>query len=673
MGGSTNKDGSTALMEAVEGWLSSSDAGRTSSDFNRLVEGWGMEDVLCALADKHWYNRADVLKHLIETDKFRHAERPAGEPLTVAYYFRSITNGGAQRMAAETCNLWADAQGESFRRVVLITDGGPEDGEYPLDPRVRRAFLPPASKSGYRARYQAWQRVLDEEGIDVVVSASWIHDYSPWDVLAAKSHASRPAFVLCDTSFSIRPYLFPGDQALALTYLYRLVDGVAVLSECDRSYVGRFCANARYIPNTLGYLADNAPAEPEGHSIVWTGRIAGEKRPVDLIYMMERVVQRVPDARLYLVGDGDEELTGRMHDEAVRLGLEGSVIFTGFVTDVGPWYGKASVCVCTSKMEGFSLAIAEALSHSLPVAMYDLPWLEFVRDGRGIRTVEQGRYDLLAREVVQLLEDPEGARRVGREGRGQIDDLLQVDIASEWQALFAGIDPGARPAGWDSDERVLFQYATEFQEEGKQKLRDQSSALKAELRSCSDRLTARIDVKNAGGADNDVEVLELSDPGAVVDAPGWFRDGDGAGRVVRSSAGSLRMRLRCRGAGELSIVLRGQDVKGEDGERVPAWIDCTSLSMDGRELLDGTRAVWHNRPLIHRIPVEDGQVAEVSLSWHSHDEVALETERAARDELRARNSELMAIKNSRSYKIGRAITWLPRKVKGWLLGRRRKG
>ena len=675
-----NASKQSPLEVSVDAWLSSSDAARAAEGFDRLVDTWGMEDVVCALAERHWNERAEVAKRLLGSDRFRHVKRPAGKQLSVAYYYPSIADGGAQRVAAETCNIWASsAEGTDaeYDRVVLITDGEPLDEEYALDPRVHRAFLPPASRDGYRSRYEAWQRVLEDEGIDAVVSGIWMQGYALWDILAAKGTDTHPAFILFGSSFTVRPYIFPGDNAQTLIYIYQLVDGVSVQSECDCSYVGRFCANTRYIPNPLGYLADCAPAEPEGHSIIWTGRISALKQPMDLIRMMGLVVEQVPDARLYLVGGEDEGLDEEIRGEIRRLGLEGSIVFTGFTTDVDAWYRRASVCVCTSKIEGFSLTIAEALSHSLPVAMYDLPWLEFVRDGRGIRTVEQGRYDLLAEEVMRLLEDPAEARRLGREGRGQIDDLLKVDIGAEWEALFSGIDPDARPAGWDSDERVLFQYATEFQEEGKQRLRDQSSALKAEFRSRSDRLTARIDVKNAGAPENDVEVLELSDPGAAVDAPGWFRDGDGVGHVVKSSAGSLSMRLRCSGAGELSIVLRGQDVKGEDGERVPVWIDCTSLTVDGRRLLDGTRAVWHDRPFRHRVPVEDGQVVEVSLSWHSHDEAGLEAELAARDEnralreaekklegeLAAAEDEVRALRSSRSWKIGRAITWLPRKIK----------
>ena len=239
------------------------------------------------------------------------------------------------------------------------------------------------------------------------------------------------------------------------------------------------------------------------------------------------------------------------------------------------------------------------------------------------------------------------------------------------------------------------------------RLRARAGEQDGEIKRLSQMLTARVDVKDAGAPENDVEVLELSDSSARVEAPAWFGGEDGTGRVVRSDAGSLGFRVRCSGAGELELALRGQYVRDADGERVPVWIDYTSFSVDGRELLGGTRAVWHDRPFKHRMPVTDGQVVAVSLAWHSHDEAGLEAERgrvdAAHDEaeaLRAESERLqgavaerdaaletlraaekrehaaraaaeadaLALRSSNSWKVGRFITWLPRKIKDWIHG-----
>ena len=194
------------------------------------------------------------------------------------------------------------------------------------------------------------------------------------------------------------------------------------------------------------------------------------------------------------------------------------------------------------------------------------------------------------------------------------------------------------------------------------KRRSERGALNRQIRSLSERyrklqnastmtlvrLTARIDVKNVGTEGNSLNVLDVSDSSASVESPAWFRDASGVGRVVKSGAGNLDLCLRCVGNGELQIRLRGQDVKGPDGKRIPVWIDYTSLVVDGELLLSEPVAAWHDKPFVVKRPVKDGQIVSVSLSWHSHDEQALRA--------------------TTTRSVRRAVTWLPRKIKT-LLGR----
>lgn len=51
---------------------------------------------------------------------------------------------------------------------------------------------------------------------------------------------------------------------------------------------------------------------------------------------------------------------------------------------------KADVFVNTSTIEGYLLTLVEAQALGLPVLMYDLPWLDVVRENDGLITVPQG-------------------------------------------------------------------------------------------------------------------------------------------------------------------------------------------------------------------------------------------------------------------------------------------
>ena len=189
--------------------------------------------------------------------------------------------------------------------------------------------------------------------------------------------------------------------------------------------------------------------------------------------------------------------------------------------------------------------------------------------------------------------------------------------------------------------------------------------------------TARIGIKNCGAASNKVDILEMSDKAAVLSEPPWFCDEGGTGSVVESSAGRLELSLRCEGSGELLIALRGKDAWDEHGERVPRWVEYTSLAINGEQLLDDPVDVWHDKPYEVRRSVVDGQAVKVSLSWRAQGQnlsASSEAWNAQCGKLAAENMTLAAqvqkqeaeierLRSSTTWKTGRAVTWLPRKIK----------
>ena len=128
---------------------------------------------------------------------------------------------------------------------------------------------------------------------------------------------------------------------------------------------------------------------------------------------------------------------------------------------------------------------------------------------------------------------------------------------------------------------------TKYEEILRNKYEPQFVGLQKASADYESRLTARLDVKNFGDDDNEVEVMYVSDPSATVNDQRMTRKGKVARRVIQSSVGSLDLRLRCVGDGELQIGLRGKDVRDQSGDRIPIRIDYTSLIVDGDTVLLG--------------------------------------------------------------------------------------
>lgn len=470
-----NSTGTTEILaEAVEAWFAGVAYEEKAQAFKALCEACGFEQVMNYLTEKHWEQKLQLGKALVGCSYFDYLPRPVGKKKTIAAYYRSIANGGAQRVVALLCNRWAemrDEQGEYLYNVVLLTDDGPQEGEYYLSPLVKRAYLPTVRNGeAYPQRFAAWQQIISTYAIDVVVSSMWVDPCTFWDLLSVKGHASHPAFVIHSHNFCAVPFSFNFPGALELTYKYQLCDGVVALSNCDQLYIKCFNNNVKYIVNPLSFEPDKIPnSSYEPNTLIWCSRIAVEKRPVEVIRAMAYIVKEIPEAKLLIVGSGVPDLIEAMKREVLELGLVNNVEFVGFTLEVAKYYSRASIMLLTSKYEGFPMTIGEAFSYGVPVVGYDLPNLTFMQDGRGIFSVPQGHYKELAQQAIELLKKPIVLKEAGAQGKQQVIELAQADIEGEWRQLFLALDQ-PREKEIPSDLHTILSGITEFQHIGRERV-----------------------------------------------------------------------------------------------------------------------------------------------------------------------------------------------------------
>lgn len=138
--------------------------------------------------------------------------------------------------------------------------------------------------------------------------------------------------------------------------------------------------------------------------ILFVGRVAKEKSIDVLIQAMPLVLQKLPSAKLVIVGDGPSRL--ELEELAQKLNVRDSVIFTGMQPwqTIGRMYQLGDVFVSASVTETQGLTFAEAMAAALPViAMEDESITGFVRDGyngRLFHNVEE-----LANALCEVLGD----------------------------------------------------------------------------------------------------------------------------------------------------------------------------------------------------------------------------------------------------------------------------
>jgi glycosyltransferase involved in cell wall biosynthesis len=148
-----------------------------------------------------------------------------------------------------------------------------------------------------------------------------------------------------------------------------------------------------------------------------------------LIRAFRSVLERIPDAQLVLVGDGD--LRGEHEQLARELGIEASLRFLGTRRDIPALLVGADLFVFTSLTESFGLVVGEAMTARLPVLAYRLPSLDtFSVPGVTGHYPEQDDEASFVDRFCELLADEARRRQMGRAGFELVAERFPIDATA---------------------------------------------------------------------------------------------------------------------------------------------------------------------------------------------------------------------------------------------------
>jgi glycosyltransferase involved in cell wall biosynthesis len=174
--------------------------------------------------------------------------------------------------------------------------------------------------------------------------------------------------------------------------------------------------------------------------IAFTGRLVPHKG-VDVLL---RALRQLPsDVNLVVVGRGPRLVD--LVAVARRIGVAERVRFCPAVSDdeLPRYLGLADVFAFPSqnRLEGFGLAVAEAMACGLPVVVSDMPGVrEVIDEGVQGLLVEPLLADDLAEKVRLLLDDRERARRLGAAGRRRAEERYGLShVAGQLIQLYAAL------------------------------------------------------------------------------------------------------------------------------------------------------------------------------------------------------------------------------------------
>jgi glycosyltransferase involved in cell wall biosynthesis len=171
----------------------------------------------------------------------------------------------------------------------------------------------------------------------------------------------------------------------------------------------------------------------DGYRILFVGRFAVQK---NLFYLLDQC-SKVKSAfagkvSLRMVGDGPQMHELRRH--AAKVGLEDSVIWYGWAQkdQLRELYATSSCFVNPSLYEGMPNTVLEAMASGLPLVTSDVPGNNtLVQDGENGYIFDLQKPDSLFDALARLIQDPEGASRMGNRGRQSAVDNYSWDRIAE--------------------------------------------------------------------------------------------------------------------------------------------------------------------------------------------------------------------------------------------------
>ena len=184
-------------------------------------------------------------------------------------------------------------------------------------------------------------------------------------------------------------------------------------------------------------LREFTPAESNGHlrkEFGWpvdapvlgiVGRLAPVKDHETFLYAAALVRQAMPDTRIVVVGDGARRAPLQRLIE--QLDLRDHVTFLGNRSELPSIYESLDLLVVSSRYEGCCRVILEAMAMGKPVvatAVGGNP--ELVLPGQTGLLVPPEDPRHLANAILELLDQPERARAMGRAGRHRAEQRFSL-------------------------------------------------------------------------------------------------------------------------------------------------------------------------------------------------------------------------------------------------------
>ena len=174
---------------------------------------------------------------------------------------------------------------------------------------------------------------------------------------------------------------------------------------------------------------------PEAYVVGSVGRLCEQKGYDVLVAAAAEIHQTAPNMHFLIVGEGEAALA--LQQQAISLGIADRVIFTGRRSDVEDVLMAMDLFVCSSRWEGLSTVLMEAMAAGLPIVATDIPGnRELLHSGENAWFIPAEDAPALTAAVLNAQRNPELGRRYARQAQLDVQAFGIDQVAARHMQLY---------------------------------------------------------------------------------------------------------------------------------------------------------------------------------------------------------------------------------------------
>lgn len=347
---------------------------------------------------------------------------------SIALIGENLHGGGTNRMVS----LLANELISLGYQVTVITEQDITDNDFFLPKEVFRGVL------GKDNRYTKLSDLLHKYNIDTVITQDYWRAETCYDLFYFRMRGDINIInslhntpIWSYYSSLLKEYF----EEYILKSFYKCADVMTVLSQRDKIYLEQQeKIPIVYMPNLLTFDKELKQLNNlDSLNIIYIGRFTKEKNVLFLLKAFYIVQKNIPNAKLFLIGDGEERYA--IEELIAYLGLEQSVLLTGYINNIQEYLQNSSIHVLPSIFEGQGMVWTEAKAYGIPSVVSRMEYNELAYY-EGAILVDHEDITTFSDALILLLKDKKYRQKLGKEAKESLKYFANKDTAQRWQEFF---------------------------------------------------------------------------------------------------------------------------------------------------------------------------------------------------------------------------------------------